>query len=179
MKSYRILLISIVLVFNSCSGQNKETNDYSNIIFIDSTVNSFDSLIAKFKGSIVYVDIWATWCLPCRREFKHIGKVQPFLDSNKMVKLFISGDKFSENDKWKEVIYDNKLTGYHIRMNESLKKDVIRLFSRPLKSTGELALIYPTYLIIDSTGVVLNKNAPKPSESKELKLEIQRVLKND
>ncbi|MBN8663627.1 MAG: redoxin family protein [Chitinophagales bacterium] len=174
MKSYRIFLISTVLVFNSCSGQNKETNDYSNIIFIDSTVNSFDSLIAKFKGSVVYVDIWASWCLPCRREFKSLGFLQNMAADNKIILLYISGDKNADSVKWKNIIYKNSLQGYHIRMSNQLKTEIIKRFSRPLKSTGELALIYPTYLILNYEGNVVNFNAPKPSEKEKLLQELKR-----
>ena len=177
MKAFFLFVLLVYLTLQSCKSQEQQTPDYSKIVIVDSTVNSFDSLIVRFKGSPIYVDIWTTWCLPCRREFKHVSNITGLLDSVKAVKLYISGDKLTAHDKWKQVVYDNNLTGYHIRMSDSLKKDITRLFSRPLKSSGELALIYPTYLLINSDGVVINKNAPKPSEIIHLANEFRNVSK--
>ena len=171
------LLFFVLILFDSCTGQTtspfKEDPD---IRFITEPIDNFDSLLSKYKGKPVFVDIWATWCLPCRREFKHVGFLQEMAARNEIVLLYISGDKDADSVKWKQIVYDNNLKGYHIRMSSELKDDIKKRFSRPLKSNGELALIYPTYLIVSKDANVVNANAPKPSEKNQFTNELSAVL---
>lgn len=171
------LLFFVLILFDSCTGQTtspfKEDPD---IRFIYVPIDNFDSLLSKYKGKPVFVDLWTTWCLPCRREFKHVGFLQEMAADNKIILLYISGDKDADSLKWKKIVYENNLKGYHIRMNSQLKADIIKRFSRPLKSNGELALIYPTYLIVNKDAHVVSTNAPKPSDEGVLEKMIISIL---
>jgi thiol-disulfide isomerase/thioredoxin len=170
-------LFLVAILFQSCTGQtNSQFKEDSDIRFINEPIDNCDSLLSKYKGKPVFVDIWATWCLPCRREFKHVGFLKEMAADSKMIVLFISGDKDADSLKWKKIVYENNLKGYHIRMNSQLKADIIKRFSRPLKSNGEIALIYPTYLIVNKDAHVVNTNAPKPSEKNQLTNELSAVL---
>lgn len=148
----------------------------SSIVFIVENFTKFDSLKQIFKGRIVYVDIWATWCSPCRREFKYYQPLQEFAKSNNIALLYISGDKYADEPKWKATVKKYNLSGYHIRMNNALKTDIKQKFARPLKSSGELALVYPTYIILDKFGNVF-ENVPKPSNYVELLRKLEKLDK--
>lgn len=170
------LLFFVLILFDSCTGQTtSQFKEDPDLRFINEPIDNFDSLLSKYKGKPVFVDIWATWCLPCRREFKHVGFLQEMAADNKIILLYISGDKDADSLKWKKIVYENNLKGYHIRMNSQLKADIIKRFSRPLKSNGELALIYPTYLIVNKDAHVVSTNAPKPSDEALLRENIERL----
>lgn len=162
-----------------CTAQaNKPTisDAEESVVFIKDNISSFDSLKQMFRERVVYVDIWATWCAPCRREFKYKQPLQEYAKANNIVLLYISGDKPKDEPKWKEIVLKNKLSGYHIRMNDKLKADIKQKFARPLKSSGELALIYPTYIILDKFGNIL-ENIPKPSNYVEVLRELEKLDK--
>lgn len=48
---------------------------------------------ADFKGKLLVVDFWATWCLPCRQEFPAFDRLQQRLEGKNVVVLPISIDR--------------------------------------------------------------------------------------
>lgn len=64
--------------------------------------NLNDLITQKFKEKAVFVDIWATWCSPCKIEFKHSEGLDMFLKSKNIEILYVTIDKLSSLEKWKK-----------------------------------------------------------------------------
>lgn len=65
----------------------------SSVEFIDGeNFPTFETLLDQIKGDKYYVDIWATWCGPCKREFEHNDDLNALLKSKDYKKLYISLD---------------------------------------------------------------------------------------
>ena len=51
----------------------------------------FDAIMAKYKGKVVYVDFWATWCAPCRSGIEQIKPLKDELANENVVFVYITG----------------------------------------------------------------------------------------
>ena len=130
--------------------------------FVDNyqNLNSLADCLLPFKGKKVYVDIWATYCGPCKQQFEFNLKLKKLLKSRDIEILYISKDSDTYEKRWKDMIKYYDLSGNHIRANAKLKADLRTRIGR---------FGIPRYLLIDEKGNIVNNNAPRPSNLKKLK----------
>ncbi len=136
----------------------------SGVKFIENkNISSFDELLKTIEGDKYYVDLWATWCGPCKDQFKHNKKLNALLKSKGYKKLYISIDKPENIKKWKQDIKYYELEGLHLLANQDF---FIHFEENYSPHNGYVSI--PQYLIVDNKGNVLTKNAPRPSELSKL-----------
>ena len=136
----------------------------SGVEFIDGkNIPTMEKLLDRLKGDKYYVDVWATWCGPCKREFKHNNDLNVLLKSKGYKKLYISLDKAEVEDKWKQDIKYYNLNGLHMLARQDFFKNFAKNHSL---QKGYVSI--PQYLIIDEKGNILTNNAPRPSNLEEL-----------
>jgi thiol-disulfide isomerase/thioredoxin len=104
----------------------------------------FDSILAKYRGKVVYVDFWATWCGPCRSGIKEIAPLKEELKDKDVVFVYIT------NETSPEETYKNMtptIKGEHYR----LKQDEFNYLAAKFQITG-----IPHYVLVDKAGKVVN-----------------------
>jgi thiol-disulfide isomerase/thioredoxin len=150
----------------------------SKIIYLNDTSVNFNGLINQFKGKIIYVDIWASWCAPCRKELemkKYINEFRDYAQKNHIIILYICCDK--QGNIWKQFVNANKLVGYHMLVNKYIDQDFHTIFSTVQKRQGVIkrSFYIPRNMIIDQNGAVVDSSADRQG-SPSLYPKISRIL---
>ena len=101
-------------------------------------------ILEPFKGRIVYLDIWGTWCGPCKDKLKESWKVKEALKNYDIVYLYLANR--SPEESWKNVIKEYNLTGPNC-VHYNLPKEQQHAVERFLNVDG-----FPTYRLIDKQG---------------------------
>ena len=103
-------------------------------------------LIEPYQGKIIYLDVWGTWCAPCRENLKDSWRVREALKDYDIVYLFLANN--SSDEAWKSVISEYNLTGPNC-VHYNLPEDQQSAIERYIGVNG-----YPTYKLIDKQGVI-------------------------
>jgi cytochrome c biogenesis protein CcmG, thiol:disulfide interchange protein DsbE len=69
------------------------------LVFNNLTTHQRDEL-GNYKGKIVILNIWATWCGPCRRELPDLNKIQTDFRNNNTIVLALSDEDESTVEKY-------------------------------------------------------------------------------
>jgi thiol-disulfide isomerase/thioredoxin len=160
------LVIILSLIFLKPTTAQVANN---NIHYITDTTLNFNGLISKFKNKVIYVDAWATWCVPCRQELQRKKDVQAFAKfaaKNDIVILYICCDY--NNSKWKQYIKANNLSGYHFLINKAVHDDFHTILSQvQMRSKVMKRSFYmPRHIIIDKNGIVADSSAAQQGNPK-------------
>ena len=139
----------------------KYINDYENI-------NSLSEAVKPFEGKKIFIDVWATWCGPCKYEFKFKDQLQYLLNEHDIQLLYISIDEDNRANQWKDMIKYYSLEGHHIRASEKLISDIKITYDSKKKTTIGI----PFYILIDEKGYIIKKHLSKPSEIDKLEKEL-------
>lgn len=106
------------------------------------------------KGKYVYIDLWATWCQPCKMEIPHLQKIEQQFHNKNIEFVSISIDYKKDHDTWQKMIDDNKMTGVQLYANEDKE------FAQGYRVTT-----IPRFILIDPEGKIVNSDAPRPSSA--------------
>lgn len=140
------------------------TSEYP--ILTDIKGNQFN--FAKYKGKVIYVDFWASWCGPCRQEFPFSKKIHASLTEKQkknIVFLYISIDDDPEN--WKNAVEKLQLdNGDHGFSEGGWASDVVRRY----QING-----IPRYMIIDKSGNIVQMDAVRPSNPATLEILLKLI----
>ena len=119
------------------------------------------SSLADFKGKFVYVDVWATWCGPCKAEIPSLKKVEKEYHGKNIEFISISVDKRADHDKWMNMVAEKELGGVQLFAENDWNSKFVQDY---------LIKGIPRFILIDPDGKIVSSNAPRPSDSKLIDL---------
>jgi thiol-disulfide isomerase/thioredoxin len=103
-----------------------------------------DKIVEPYRGKIVYLDIWGTWCSPCKRKLSESHKLKAELEGYDIVYLYLANR--SPEKSWKNVIAEYNLTESNC-VHYNLPADQQHAVEQYVGLTG-----YPTYRLFDKQG---------------------------
>ena len=110
--------------------------------------------LSDFKGKVLVVDVWATWCVPCRRMMPYFVELENEFKNQGVEFLSVCMGVSIERELWLEMLGKQKLPGHHCFI-ASWTGD----FAKNYKVTG-----VPRYMVFDRQGRIVSVNAPKPNK---------------
>lgn len=129
-------------------GKGAESPKFSDYENYKGGTTSLDDL----KGKYVYLDIWATWCNPCKREIPFLKDVEKKFHNKNIEFVSISVDAQRDYNTWKNMVKDKELGG-------------VQLYAKGDKSFMNAYRIsgIPRFILLDPEGKIVNADAPRPS----------------
>lgn len=113
--------------------------------------------LESLKGKFVYIDVWATWCGPCRREIPFLQKIEEEYTGKNIEFVSLSIDARKDYDKWRKMIEDKKLGGMQLIADNDWQSQ----FAKDYAIEG-----IPRFILLDPKGNIISADAPRPSDPK-------------
>jgi thiol-disulfide isomerase/thioredoxin len=122
-----------------------------------------ETSIDDLKGKYAYIDIWATWCGPCKAEIPALKELEKDYHGKNIqfVSMSIDDDRTHKGSwdlakqDWKDMVADKELGGIQIFAPDGWKTKFIEDY----KIKG-----IPRFILIDPDGNIVDASAPRPSD---------------
>ena len=126
-------------------------------------------IIEPYHGSYIYIDIWGTWCGPCKEEMLHVDELKEELKDKDVVYLYLCNR--SSDESWRNNIERYNLDGEHC-IHYNLPDAQQHAIEQFIGING-----YPTYKLVTPNGQLLPGEAPRPSTAKAVRMMIEELEK--
>ncbi|MDE2810478.1 MAG: TlpA disulfide reductase family protein [Gemmatimonadota bacterium] len=118
--------------------------------------------LSQFKGKVILLDFWASWCGPCIGDLPDLRRIKEKTADWPVVFLNLSID--TDDAAWREAVDKYKIKGVHVRA-DGLGSDVAKSY--------QVAGI-PSYYLVDSQGLIVER--PSVSNIDEIVATIEKSL---
>lgn len=106
--------------------------------------------LSDFRGKYLYIDLWASWCGPCKRELPHLKRLSERFADREILFLGLSVD--SERDDWEKALDSEELPGTQLWLDPSSS------FAADYGVDG-----IPRFILLDKEGHIVESNMLRPS----------------
>ena len=121
MKAYQKIIINLFIVlifFYGCDTSNLKNKENINTLtykYILEDLNGNEFTLNNYKGNVIFMNLWATWCKPCIAEFENIVEAKNILEKDSIKFIAVSNENL---EKIKLFIEKNNYNIEFIKLNE-------------------------------------------------------------
>ncbi len=117
--------------------------------------------LKDLKGNYVYIDVWATWCGPCKVQIPYLKDIEEKYKDKNIEFIGISIDTQENKGKWESMVKQRDLKGHQLLADNDWKSTfVMEYFISGI----------PRFILIDPNGNIVSPDAPRPSDPALIKL---------
>ena len=131
-------------------GEDSPEFDYENFI-------GGNTKLKEFRGKYVYIDVWATWCGPCKAEIPSLKEKEEKYKGTKLEFVSLSIDKENAYDTWRKMIKEKELGGTQLIADNAWQSDFVQDYQ--IKGI-------PRFILVDPEGKIVSADAPRPSDDR-------------
>ncbi len=124
-------------------------------IFTFPDINGKNISLNSLKGKYVYIDVWATWCGPCKVQIPYLKDIEKTYEDKNIAFIGLSIDTQENKSKWETMVQERDLSGHQLLADKDWKSDFIMEYY----ITG-----IPRFILIDPKGNIVSADAPRPSD---------------
>lgn len=151
--------------YNQKNAANK-LNNTASVSFDYENHKGGKTKLEDLRGKYVYIDVWATWCGPCRAEIPFLKKVEEKYHGKNIEFVSISVDDVKDHEKWVNFVNEKGLGGMQLFADKSWSSEFMTSYN--INSI-------PRFILIDPKGIVVKSDADRPS-SPALTAELDKLL---
>ncbi len=162
----KILIMIAIFSVIACKNETKEQRN-NTFVALDETNKGTSSpkftdyknykggatSLDDLKGKFVYIDVWATWCGPCRDEIPYLKELEKEFRNENIAFVSISVDDVEDHQAWKDMVATNKMEGVQLFANGD---------AQFMNDYGIESI--PRFILVDAKGNILDYDTYRPSD---------------
>ncbi len=120
--------------------------------FVAENLDGNEVRFSDFAGKYVYIDVWATWCGPCKKEIPYLKELEKDFHGRNIVLVSYSID--SNKQAWLDFVPENELGGVQIIGDDAWNSSVTKYYK---------VHAVPSFMFFGPDGKIINIKMTRPS----------------
>lgn len=124
--------------------------------------------LSDFKGKLVYLDFWATWCGSCIAEFPYLKKLKEYFEGKNIEFVSVSLDSDKDIGKWKNFVKQKQLEGIQLHAEGGFNSKIAEEYQ---------IFAIPHFILIGKDGRIISRQINRPSD-KNIKQILEKAIEH-
>ena len=129
-------------------------------------------LVTKYRGKVILVDFWATWCKPCMKQFAHTVALSQKHPADSFKAISVSLDDVDDSDLVLRFLQSQKATIDNLHSRHGASAESFEAFAL---GTGAL----PAYRIYNAEGEIVAQFASGDPKKKFTTEELDQIVADE